>query len=317
MISWALRRRRRFVPTQRPSTIRLRASLLDEANAIVDRDYASELSLDDIARRVASSRRQLQRAYAEIGETTFRDHLTRVRMERAAELLAARQLTVREVAHRVGYRQPAQFAKAFRRHRGVSPSDFRAGGGSRGRRARGARAPPSASCEPSVAASHVGCRVHGRRRADERPSHRSPREESRAQVRTMLLIGAVASALGIALALLIDWFPAPASEQAGTIDTLWDVLLIASVPIFVLVETIVLYCAIKFRMRPGEELKDGPPIHGNTQAGDHLDRDPGDPPGRPLHLRLRGADRHREGRGQLDEGARGGRAVHVDLLLPG
>jgi cytochrome c oxidase subunit 2 len=89
--------------------------------------------------------------------------------------------------------------------------------------------------------------------------------ESRAQVRTMLLIGAVASAVGIALALLIDWFPVPASEQAGPIDTLWDVLLIASVPVFVLVETIVLYCAIKFRMRPGEELKDGPPIHGNTK----------------------------------------------------
>ncbi len=89
--------------------------------------------------------------------------------------------------------------------------------------------------------------------------------ESRAQVRQMLLIGAVASALGIALALLIDWFPVPASEQAGPIDTLWDVLLIASVPIFVLVETIVLYCAIKFRMKPGEELKDGPPIHGNTK----------------------------------------------------
>jgi cytochrome c oxidase subunit 2 len=81
----------------------------------------------------------------------------------------------------------------------------------------------------------------------------------------MLLIGAVASALGIALALWIDWFPIPASEEAGPIDTLWDVLLIASVPIFVLVETIVLYCAIKFRMKPGEELKDGPPIHGNTR----------------------------------------------------
>jgi cytochrome c oxidase subunit II len=81
----------------------------------------------------------------------------------------------------------------------------------------------------------------------------------------MLLIGAVASVLGVALALLIDWFPVPASEQAGPIDTLWDVLLIASVPVFVLVETIVIYCAIKFRMRPGEELKDGPPIHGNTK----------------------------------------------------
>ena len=112
---------------QRPSTIRLRTSLFHEANAIVDREYSADLSLDDIARRVASSRRQLQRAYAEIGQTTFRDHLTAVRMHVAAELLSSRALTVREVAHRVGYRQPAQFAKAFRRHKGLAPSAFRAG----------------------------------------------------------------------------------------------------------------------------------------------------------------------------------------------
>jgi len=122
------------VPTQRLTTIRLRTSLFEEATAIVDLEYGSDLSLDEIARRVASSRRQLQRAYAEIGQTTFRDHLTRVRMEKAAELLSARGLTVREVAHRVGYRQPAQFAKAFRRHLGVAPSDYRADDGLRARR---------------------------------------------------------------------------------------------------------------------------------------------------------------------------------------
>jgi AraC family transcriptional regulator, regulatory protein of adaptative response / methylphosphotriester-DNA alkyltransferase methyltransferase len=115
------------VPTQRPNTVRHRTSLFHDAVAIVEQDYASELSLDDIARRVASSRRQLQRAYAEIGGTTFREHLTQVRMDRAAALLARRGLTVREVAHRVGYRQPAQFAKAFRRHQGLAPSAFRAG----------------------------------------------------------------------------------------------------------------------------------------------------------------------------------------------
>jgi AraC-like DNA-binding protein len=115
------------MPIQRPATIRHRTSLYEDAVAIVETEFAVELSLDDIARRVASSRRQLQRAYAEIGGTTFREHLTRVRMERAAELLARRGLTVREVAHRVGYRQPAQFAKAFRRHHGVAPSDYRAG----------------------------------------------------------------------------------------------------------------------------------------------------------------------------------------------
>src|ERR671933_333564 len=113
---------------QRPSTINHRTSLFEEASAIVDAEFGSDLSLDDIARRVASSRRQLQRAYAEIGDTTFREHLTRVRMDRAAGLLADKGLTVREVARRVGYRQPAQFAKAFRRHLGVAPSDYRSRG---------------------------------------------------------------------------------------------------------------------------------------------------------------------------------------------
>ena len=127
------------MPTQRPTTIRLRTSLFEEATEIVDAEYGSDLSLDDIARRVASSRRQLQRAYAEIGNTTFRDHLTRVRMHKAAELLETRGLTVREVAHRVGYRQPAQFAKAFRRYQGVAPSDFRANGSARSGRSDGLR----------------------------------------------------------------------------------------------------------------------------------------------------------------------------------
>lgn len=111
---------------QRPVTVQLRTSLYQDAVSIVEDEYGTDLSLDDIAHRVASSRRQLQRAYAEIGKTTFREHLTGVRMDRAAELLASRPLTVREVAHRVGYRQPAQFAKAFRRHHGAAPSAFRA-----------------------------------------------------------------------------------------------------------------------------------------------------------------------------------------------
>jgi AraC family transcriptional regulator of adaptative response / methylphosphotriester-DNA alkyltransferase methyltransferase len=117
------------VPIHRPSTIHLRTALFEDAVAIVEAEYATELTLDDVARRVASSRRHLQRAYAEIGGTTFREHLTRVRMQRAAELLVVRELTVREVAGRVGYRQPAQFAKAFRRHLGMAPSDYRAPGG--------------------------------------------------------------------------------------------------------------------------------------------------------------------------------------------
>jgi cytochrome c oxidase subunit 2 len=87
----------------------------------------------------------------------------------------------------------------------------------------------------------------------------------RSHLLPLLAIGAIASACGIALGILINWFPTAASEEAGPIDTLWDVLVIVSVPIFVLTQTIVLYSVWRFRMRPGEELKDGPPIHGNTR----------------------------------------------------
>src|SRR5919199_5006295 len=94
---------------------------------------------------------------------------------------------------------------------------------------------------------------------------RAPAREARAHVARLVGIGLIASALGVALALLIDWFPTSASTQAGPVDTLWDVLLIVSVPIFVLVVTVVLYSVYRWRMRPGEELADGPPIHGNTR----------------------------------------------------
>ena len=93
--------------------------------SIVDEEYHEKLALDDIARRVATSRRQLQRAFAEAGETSFRSYLQKVRMERAAELLRDGGSRVNQVAIAVGYRQPAQFAKAFRRHHGAPPSTFR------------------------------------------------------------------------------------------------------------------------------------------------------------------------------------------------
>src|SRR3954468_1011921 len=89
--------------------------------------------------------------------------------------------------------------------------------------------------------------------------------ESRKDLRRMLLIGAISSVIGIALALSIHWFPTQASTQSQKIDTLYHVLLVFSVPVFVLVEVVVLYSVWRFRMRPGEELKDGPPIHGNPR----------------------------------------------------
>ena len=109
---------------KRRATIASRRALFEEAAAIIALEYPGELSLEEVARRLFTSPRQLQRAFAEAGATGFREHLRRVRMDHAAELLRE-GLPVRDVGKAVGYRQPAQFAKAFRREFGESPSSAR------------------------------------------------------------------------------------------------------------------------------------------------------------------------------------------------
>ena len=110
---------------KRPATVQRRRALFLDAARIIENEFHDKLALDEVARRVATSRRQLQRAFAEAGETSFRAYLQRARMERAAELLRGSAAPVNQVASAVGYRQPAQFAKAFRRHHGAPPSAFR------------------------------------------------------------------------------------------------------------------------------------------------------------------------------------------------
>lgn len=109
----------------RDGTTERRRALYEEAKDIIQAEYPSDLELDHVARRLATSRRQLQRSFSEIGNTSFRSYVAEVRMQRALELLQNGTLPVRDVASSVGYRQPAQFAKTFRRHHGAPPSSFR------------------------------------------------------------------------------------------------------------------------------------------------------------------------------------------------
>src|SRR5512133_3785575 len=97
------------------------------------------------------------------------------------------------------------------------------------------------------------------------PEESTPRRERKRTVQQMVVVGVIATAIGIAIGLTIHWFPPADSTQADKIDTLWDVLIVATVPVFVLVTVIVCFAVIEFRMRPGEENLDGPPIHGNTR----------------------------------------------------
>lgn len=110
----------------RTHTYREHRRLYVQARVVIDRHYAKRLTVSVLARALATSPRQLQRAYKHFGESTFKEDLIARRMRAAAELLAQQAIPVGDVARLVGYRQPSHFAKAFRSRYGITPARFRA-----------------------------------------------------------------------------------------------------------------------------------------------------------------------------------------------
>lgn len=104
------------------STRALRESIYADAVAFIEAaDHHP--TVEEVARAVATSRRQLQRVFRDVGETTFRQHVLAARLDHARVLLAD-GMPVGEVARRTGYSHASHFSRAFRRHHGQSPSAF-------------------------------------------------------------------------------------------------------------------------------------------------------------------------------------------------
>jgi AraC-like DNA-binding protein len=99
-----------------------------EIVAAVERLLRSQLreqpKLNDVARTLNLSERSLRRKLAESGRI-FREIHDRVRAERALQLLQAGALSVAEVGSEVGFSDPREFRRAFKRWTGMPPQDAR------------------------------------------------------------------------------------------------------------------------------------------------------------------------------------------------
>lgn len=81
-------------------------------------------SLADLARLVNQSVRSLDRQLGREG-SRFLEISKRVRHEKACALLRGGELSVTQIAYQLGYRDVANFTRAFKRDSGISPSSFR------------------------------------------------------------------------------------------------------------------------------------------------------------------------------------------------
>jgi AraC-like DNA-binding protein len=95
------------------------------ARDIVDARYTEPLDLEALARAAHVSPRHFSREFRRtFGETPYQYLLTR-RLERARHLLRTTDLQAGEICLTVGFTSVGSFTTTFRRHVGVSPTEYR------------------------------------------------------------------------------------------------------------------------------------------------------------------------------------------------
>lgn len=99
--------------------------VVERAVTAIESNLHEPLGLDDIAREVNISSRQLSRLFEQaMGITPHRYSTTR-RLDRAKTVLLANRMSVGEVADLLGFSGHATFTRWFSQHVGMTPSEFR------------------------------------------------------------------------------------------------------------------------------------------------------------------------------------------------
>ena len=114
---------------------------------------AEPWTLHALAAAVAVSRATLARRFTALVGEPPAAHLTRVRLDLAADLLTGTGDTVEAIGRRVGYANPFAFSTAFKRHTGQAPRTYRRTGTSPGGAAAARSRPASRSSPISSAPS--------------------------------------------------------------------------------------------------------------------------------------------------------------------
>ena len=84
----------------------------------------SDFNVDMLTQEVGISRAQLHRKMKEMTGISTSEFIRNIRLEQAARLLREQKINVTQVAYTVGFSNLAHFSTIFRKHFGVSPSEY-------------------------------------------------------------------------------------------------------------------------------------------------------------------------------------------------
>jgi transcriptional regulator GlxA family with amidase domain len=99
--------------------------LIVEAQVWIESNVAAQITVAELASHIGVSARTLDRRFRAATGTSPRNYWQRQRALLAKQLLENTNLTISEIAYRVGYQDAGHFARIFRREVSIAPSEYR------------------------------------------------------------------------------------------------------------------------------------------------------------------------------------------------
>ena len=100
-------------------------SIIQKAKAYIDETYSKDISLDDISRQMNLSPYYFSKLFKEETGENFIEYLTKLRIQKAKELLVDKEKSMKEICGQVGYSDPNYFSRIFKKSVGVTPTEYR------------------------------------------------------------------------------------------------------------------------------------------------------------------------------------------------
>lgn len=96
-----------------------------EAKHFIESHYAEPITLDIVSESVFLSPSYFSSFFKKYSRYTFNEYLTKVRVEKAKELLERLDLNITRIAQEVGYEDFNYFSQIFKKVTGITPSEYR------------------------------------------------------------------------------------------------------------------------------------------------------------------------------------------------
>lgn len=110
---------------EQPVAISTQDSHINRLLDYLRENVASNHSIDELATRVAMSRRTFTRHFQKATGMTIVEWLVNERLRQGRELLETTSLSVEAIAERIGFKTATSFRQHFKRYQHVSPRDWR------------------------------------------------------------------------------------------------------------------------------------------------------------------------------------------------